>query len=250
MNPAFRFRSAGLTHVGCIRSVNEDALVMRDQDGVWLVADGMGGHANGQWASSTIGEAVRGAKLSGDWEQDTAALAAAIHAANHTIHQEALRAGEPMGSTAVLFFVCGRRFTCLWAGDSRAYLLRGGVMLQLTHDHTQVQEMVARGLLTPQEARRHPMGHVLSRAVGVQPTLELDAVTDDLQPRDCVFLCSDGLHGQVNGAEIQERLSAFDPVSACGRLLDLALSRGAPDNVTVAAVALEELTALSFSDPV
>jgi serine/threonine protein phosphatase Stp1 len=246
MTPAFRFNTVGVTHEGCVRKANEDSHAMRDEAGLWVVADGMGGHANGQWASSAIVAAVQAANVTGDFDHDASVIAGALHFANEQIVTTAKSNGVSMGSTVVALYLSGRRFACFWAGDSRIYLLRGGELHRLTRDHTQVQEMVDRGLLTAEEARRHPMSHVLSRAVGVQPELELEALADEAAPRDIFLLCSDGLTGVVTEPEIAERLSQFPPRAACQRLLDLVLSRGAPDNVTMVAVACEELTALAL----
>ncbi len=149
-----------------------------------------------------------------------------------------------MGSTAVALYLSDRQFACLWAGDSRIYLLRDGALLQLTRDHTQVQEMVDRGLLSPAEAKHHPMSHVLSRAVGVEETLQLDAISDEAAPRDIFLLCSDGLTGLVSDGEIADTLSRLPVNAACNRLLEMVLDRGAPDNVTIVAVSCEEKTAL------
>ena len=249
MTPAFRVRSVSVTHPGLVRSANEDSMLARDDAGVWVVADGMGGHANGQWASLTVVSAIKAAALNQGFEADVAGVAGAIQAANTHIYQAARENGRSMGSTAAALYLCGDRFACVWAGDSRIYLLRGGDLHRMTRDHTQVQELVDRGLLTPAEAVNHPMSHVLSRAVGVQEVLDLDAVSDLARPGDVFLLCSDGLTGVVSEAEIAERLSRFSGEAACGRLLDLVLSRGAPDNVTMIAVACEEATALSFSAP-
>lgn len=243
----FRLRTASVTHPGLIRSANEDAMLVREGDGVWLVADGMGGHANGQWASATVSQAVNATQASGAFDDDVAALAQAIQSANAHIYAAAQAAGLPMGSTAVLLHVKGDRFACVWAGDSRIYLVRDGMLHQLTRDHTQVQEMVDRGLLTPAEAARHPMSHVLSRAVGVQNELELEATSDVVRPRDIFLLCSDGLSGFVSDGEILERVGQFSGETACRRLLELVLSRGAPDNVTMIAVACEETTILTLA---
>jgi serine/threonine-protein phosphatase Stp1 len=163
------------------------------------------------------------------------------------IHAESQDAGKQMGSTVVVLLVEGRRFAVLWAGDSRAYLLRRGQLHRLTRDHTQVQEMVDRGLMSAEQARGHPMSHVLSRAAGVEPGLELDAVADEAAGGDVFLLCSDGLHGVMTEPEIAEALALQRPQTVCDNLLELALSRGAPDNVTVIAVVCEEVTLLSLA---
>jgi serine/threonine protein phosphatase Stp1 len=247
MTPQFRMTTIGLTHEGLVRSANEDSMTLRDDAGVWVVADGMGGHENGRWASATIAGALERAPLTGDFDADAAAVAGAIHAANHEIHQASAQSGRRMGSTVVALYLNGRRIACFWAGDSRIYLLREGRLHRLTRDHTQVQDMVEAGLLRPEEAQGHPMSHVLSRAVGVQADLQLDAFQDEAAARDVFLLCSDGLTGVVSDAEIAERLAGFEPAAACRRLLDLCLARGAPDNVTLVAVSCQELTALALA---
>lgn len=246
---AFRIKTASVTHPGLVRAANEDSLLVREGEGVWLVADGMGGHANGAWASGAVAHAVSQVLVGGGFDADVAALAQALQAANAHIFSTAAAKGARMGSTAVLLHIAGDRFACVWAGDSRIYLMRDGVLHRLTRDHTQVQEMVDRGLLTAQEAERHPMGHVLSRAVGVQEVLELEAVSDLVRPRDIFLLCSDGLSGFVSEAEMAERLGGFPGETACRRLLEMVLSRGAPDNVTLVAVGCEETTVLTFAQP-
>ena len=243
----FRLCTASATHPGLVRAANEDSLLVREADGVWLVADGMGGHANGQWASATVVQSIGGAPISGEFDDDVAQLAAALQAANNRVYELGAVNGVSMGSTAVLLHISGERFACIWAGDSRIYLLRERTLHRMTRDHTQVQDMVDRGLLTPGEASRHPMSHILSRAVGAQASVELDAVYGVAAARDIFLLCSDGLSGVVSDAEIAERLSDGAGERACQRLLDLALSRGAPDNVTLIAVACEETTALSLA---
>lgn len=242
-----RFKTTAVTHPGLVRSANEDSHVAREEVGIWVVADGMGGHANGQWASTAVVGAIGSAVMQGDFDADVANIAHAIHEANGLIYSASLEQGARMGTTTVALYLCGDRFACVWAGDSRIYLLREGVLHQLTRDHTQVNEMVDRGMLTPEDAAHHPMSHVLSRAVGVQEVLELDAVSDTAQPRDIFLLCSDGLSGVVSDAEIAERLGAFSGDIACNRLLELVLARGAPDNVTMIAVACEETTTLTFA---
>jgi serine/threonine protein phosphatase PrpC len=247
MTAPFRPKSVGLTHVGVVRSVNEDSMMLREDAGVWVVADGMGGHENGQWASTTIVDSVAAARLTGDFDPDVTTIGDAILAANETIYRASVESGRSMGSTVTALYLKDERFAAFWAGDSRIYLMRAGTLHQLSRDHTQIMDMVERGLMTPEEAAHHPMGHVLSRAVGTQETLELDAISDVAETRDVFLLCSDGLTGVVSPEEIAERLTAFTPEIACRRLLELVLARGAPDNVTMVAVACEEQTALSFA---
>ncbi|SFS03852.1 PP2C family protein-serine/threonine phosphatase [Sphingomonas jatrophae] len=235
------------TDVGRVRDHNEDAYCERPQSGVWAVADGMGGHERGEWASATIAEALGQVPPQPDFDTLLQRAADAIHAANGRIFAEAEAKGAQMGSTVVALVVKDRRFGVLWAGDSRGYLLRGGFLHRLTRDHTQVQEMVDRGLLTPEAAEGHPMGHVLARAVGVRGTLELDAIADGVEPGDVFLLCSDGLTGVVEEPEIARMLDPSTARTAPDALVELVLERGAPDNVTVVMVSASEPTLLSFA---
>jgi len=244
MSASLRLRTVCLTHPGKVRSANEDSHFANEDAGVWIVADGMGGHDDGQLASSIVTETTRQTPLTGRFEEDVDSLAGALRQANAEIQATAAAHHKRMGSTVVALYLADRRFACLWAGDSRIYLLRDGALHQLTRDHTQVQEMVDRGLLSAAEAKHHPMSHVLSRAVGVQETLELDAISDEAAARDVFLLCSDGLTGLVPDDEIAGTLSSLSVNAACNRLLEMVLDRGAPDNVTIVAVSCEEKTAL------
>ena len=134
-----------------------------------------------------------------------------------------------------------------WAGDSRAYLLRGGQLYHLTRDHTMVNDMVVKGMISEEEALVHPMRHVLNKAVGVQAELELDGITDEVRPGDCFLLCSDGLTGLVEDAEIATALAPVNPDYTVKTLLDMVLERGAHDNVSILVVACEEQTHLTFA---
>lgn len=234
------------THVGNVRSENEDTLFGSVEAGVWMVADGMGGHSNGRFASQTIADALRETPLSDTIESACDQVADAVHRANARILAKSLEIGGQVGSTFVALVVRGREFAVLWAGDSRAYLCRGDELILLTRDHTQVEAMVERGLLTREEAFDHPMKHVLARAVGVQEHLEIDAIRDAIAPGDVFLLCSDGLHSVIEDAEIA-RLLREKGTGACDDLIEACLRHGAPDNVTIALVAAREPTLLSLS---
>ncbi len=231
--------------VGAVRRLNEDSWHADGQAGLWAVADGMGGLSAGDRASRTIAGALAGVGRRGDLETLLDDATRAIHAANGAIHSESLVAGARMGSTVVALAIVDRRFGVLWAGDSRAYLLRGRQLHRLTRDHSQVQEMVDRGLLAPEAAAGHPLGHVLSRAIGVEPSVEIASVIDTAADGDVFLLCSDGLHGLLSDDEIAgvlERANGDAPAT----LIRHCLARGAPDNVTIVTIALDETTALIF----
>lgn len=250
MTAPLRLMAGARSHTGAVRKDNEDACLARPEAGLWAVADGMGGHTAGRRAADLIVGALAGAVFGGDFETDCRTAASAVHQANAAIWAEAQSRGASMGSTAVVLLIAQGRFAVIWAGDSRAYLLREGVLHRLTRDHTQVQELMDRGLLSPEDARGHPMAHVLSRAVGVSPAIEIEAVADEVKAGDVFFLCSDGLYGIVPEAQIAARLAAHSPEAACDRLIELCLRGGAPDNVTLIAVACEQATLLSFASTV
>lgn len=246
MRSNLRFSAASQTHEGRVRTVNEDSLIVRNDMGLWAVADGMGGHENGQWASRSIVAALSELTPSGDFERDLAGLGDAIRTANQRIRAEAEVRNQRMGSTVVALLAHGHQYALAWVGDSRAYRLRDRVLTQLTRDHTQVQDMVEKGLLAEDEVAGHPMSHVLSRAVGVEDDMKIDILTGDLASGDVYLLCSDGLSGMVSRPEIETQLLTVDPSSAGRNMIELTLSRNAPDNVTLITVACEEMTALTI----
>jgi len=244
----YRIESHARTHQGCVRGHNEDSHIERDDGGLWAVADGMGGHEGGEWASGQIVSELGKIDLArGFADTCEEALESAINA-NRQILLEGKKRGKSMGSTLVMLVIEGTHYGLLWAGDSRAYLMRGGKLERLSRDHTQVQEMVARGLMTPEQAQGHPMGHVLSRAVGVQKEVEFDRVEGEIQPGDIFLLCSDGLHGVVGDEAIEEHFSREAPDRALDKLIDLTLEKGAPDNVTGIAIWISEPTLLSLPE--
>ena len=175
-----RLEHAALTHEGRVRTNNEDAYCERPADGLFVVADGMGGHEHGEWASAIIAETLAAVALPTGFDGASLAVAAALHRANAVIFAEAQARGVQMGSTAVALLVRDARFAVLWVGDSRAYLYRDGRLVRLSHDHTQVQELIDRGLLSPDDADGHPMSHVLARAMGVREVVEVDVIADGI----------------------------------------------------------------------
>ena len=174
----------------------------------------------------------------------------AIRSANAAIVAEAELRGRQMGTTVVALVVRGQRYAILWVGDSRAYVLRRGKLVQLSRDHTQVQEMVDRGIMRPEDARGHPMGHILSRAVGVREEVQIDRALGEIEPGDAFLICSDGLHSYVDEAEIAQLMGRGSPERALDALIAATLENGAPDNVTAIAAWTSEPTLISFEEPV
>lgn len=237
-----KFRSALRTHSGSVRAVNEDSALARDDAALWLVADGMGGHAHGDWASQTVAAQMAAVDMSVPAAERGPAIMAALKAGNAAIVDASARAGAQMGTTAVVLHLEGHDLLCLWVGDSRAYRFRRGGLSQITRDHSVVQELIDRGTLTPDEAELHPMAHVLSRAVGTEADLRADAFSDTAQPGDAYLLCTDGLTKVVPEDVIARLLRLPSVNAAADRLVAETLARGAPDNVTVIVVSVEEVT--------
>ncbi len=227
--------AAALSHVGCVRTANEDSVMTHPGGTFWAVADGMGGHARGDWASQTVVARLGAVALAGNLDHDCEAVADALAAANAEVVEAGRVAGRTIGTTVAALLLAEERAACLWVGDSRVYRLRGGTLRQMTRDHSQVDQLVAAGIIRPEEAADHPLANVVTRAIGGEPDLALDVVEDALSPGDVFLVCSDGLNKCLSDAEIAGLLAGA-PSSACDALVRAVLARGAPDNVSVAVV--------------
>jgi serine/threonine protein phosphatase PrpC len=219
---------AAATDVGREREHNEDAFLARPP--LFVVADGMGGAEAGEVASqAAIEEFERAGGL-------PETLGATIEAANARINamagEDSGRAG--MGCTCTASFADAGRLTVAHVGDSRLYRLRGDAFEQLTDDHSLVGGLVRLGQLTPEEAEQHPQRSVILRAVGVEPTVEVDVLQHELEPGDVYLACSDGLSGMVRDEVLAETLRMFSPLAeAAEMLIELANAAGGRDNITV-----------------
>ena len=231
-------RAAAATDVGQRRQGNEDRYALAPALGLFLVADGMGGHTAGQVASELAAEAtVRAVEaLQGASSTLSERLRAAITSANRSIFQTAQ--GQPefagMGTTVVAILSDDRRAALAHVGDSRAYLIRAGRIRQLTDDHSIVGELLRRQEISESAAREHPHRHVLTRALGVRETVEPDLAEITPQEGDLFVLCSDGLTAHVENHEICKVVSDLEDLQeSCDELIDLANQRGGEDNITV-----------------
>lgn len=221
-----------------------------DELGLWVVADGMGGHLRGDLASRFVIEALQDIGPAESIDAFAQDVRRRIGRANKRIHDYAATLGdtEIIGSTIVAFMVRDNEFICLWAGDSRAYLLGSDRLVQLTRDHTAAQVFVDSGDLAITEAKRHPSAHLLTRAVGAQESIELDEYRGQIRDGDALLLCSDGLINEVDDDELAPILEDFDCEEACQELVDLSMERGARDNVTVTVVRFEATTGIPRED--
>lgn len=229
------WNSASVTHTGIRRKINEDAILSRDQDLFWVVADGMGGHEAGDKASKMIVEALSAVPYQAHFSRFVDEVEQSLWQANNDMRSlsAAQFGGRTMGSTVVSMVVNGNVGVCLWAGDSRLYRLRDGELAQISNDHSPVQELVARGILTLDEAERHPDSNVITRAVGGMQELFLDITLFEIEPGDTYLLCSDGLYREVSSENISRILSYDDVQKSVDELLSSSLDNGARDNVSV-----------------
>jgi PPM family protein phosphatase len=247
--------SGGATHVGMVRTNNEDCYRILSALNLFVLADGMGGEAHGEVASSLAVETVvkhcleaeqkDSAQASGEAKAGLSAksrrILSAIDLANQRVFQSAEQHPEQqgMGATLTAAWIDGAQLSVGHVGDSRLYLLRTGQLQQLTSDHSLVAEQVRRGILTASEAEQSNLQSVLLRALGTQPEVEVDVEQVALFPGDVLLLCSDGLTRMVTEPEIAGTLQAEpDPQRAADKLVELANDSGGVDNVTVIVVSM------------
>lgn len=249
-----RIVSGGVSDMGRVRTNNEDCFRIVEPLNLFVLSDGMGGEAHGEVASALAVETIvkhctdgqsdsSSTPLLGEpqqgWSEKTKRLASAVHLANKNIYDSAEAHPEQhgMGATLTAAWVDGSKVSIAHVGDSRAYLLRGGNLQQLTSDHSLVAEQVRRGIITAAEAEESEMQSVLLRALGALPDIEVDADEHVLFARDILLLCSDGLTRMVTEPEIAGNLQAeTDPTKAAQKLIELANERGGADNVTAIVV--------------
>lgn len=235
---------AGLTDIGSRRAHNEDALFLSDEAGLYLVADGMGGHSFGEVASAMAVETVSKKFLSSSREKPASLLTEAIQEANNRIYQfsqekvkvfdgtETLTGPGTVGTTIVALTLSGETAIIANVGDSRAYRLRNGRLAQLTQDHTLAAMQPPSGKAAP-ATLPSKLKHILTRAVGVETKVKIDLLEEPLQPGDLFLLCSDGLTNMVSDARIAEVLSSPSSIqSACDILIKEANRNGGKDNIT------------------
>ncbi len=235
----YSWRSAARTDTGKVRARNEDAFLDLPEQGLWVVADGMGGHHNGALASRLIVEQL--AELpTGTLAERLANLRRCLHDLNRRLSQElTITAGRPdpvTGSTVVALLMETDRAACVWAGDSRCYLWRRGRLYQLSRDHSLLQQLLDEQSLSPQEAARHPAAHALTRAIGASEQLVLDILEFDVYPGDTLLLCSDGLYQSLSPDALGAALNSPSTALALQRLFDQAMDGPARDNLSAVVV--------------
>ena len=242
MYESWQWVSSGITHVGNVRKINEDAMLDLPQRGLWVVADGMGGHQAGDVASSSIVEALsqvgeydRPSKLVNQVEDCLIDVNRKLFDLSKSDGQSSV-----IGSTVASVLALPGHCLCVWAGDSRVYRLRNFQLEQLTIDHSEVEELIAEGSLERSEAAGYPGENVITRAVGGEDELVLEMQLVPLHHKDRYMICSDGLYKDVQFDEIRELMSDGSTADVCQRLLSCALSRRCADNVSIVTVDFEQ----------
>lgn len=241
-------RAKGTTHLG-LRDNNEDFFLIDLDQGLFIVADGMGGHNAGEIASSLAANTVREYIGAVGHENPEINIKYAVQAANEKVFMNSKRSTsrEGMGTTLTVLWIVGSKAYVAHVGDSRAYVVRGGLIDRVTSDHSLVQEMVENGGLSENEARRHPQRNILTRAIGIQSEAEVDVDEFTLNANDILLLCSDGLNGVLNDSEILEIINSGDTVEqTSAQLVDAAVKKGGHDNITAIIVYIDSLDLSQF----
>ena len=226
--PASCIRSTSRSHVGRFRTVNEDRIFDRPDDGLWAIADGMGGHADGGLAAEIVIAHLDRVLL----QQDRSPICSAIEAANGAI----FRQGEgKSGTTVVVMKISDDRAQIWWVGDSRAYLIRDRRLELLTRDHSLVQELVEAGEISPDQAEGHPRANIITRALGTRDKVDVERRHLKVMPGDLLLLCSDGLSRSLASEDFRARVSLQ---AMADRLLKNALERDGRDNISLVLIGI------------
>jgi protein phosphatase len=241
----FEWFSRGRTHVGRVREINQDAFANYPEKGLWVVADGMGGHKDGAIAS---GEVIRVFKQF-ETEKNIGVAAKKIYQQLDKVNEALIKLAtsddenEVIGTTVVVLYATKQHCVAVWSGDSRLYLFRRGQLKQITRDHNNEYELLAEGF-TPEEIKVHPHGQILTHAIGGEENVYLDAQIQEIRHGDIYLLCSDGLNKEIPDSEIEEILTQMPYQKAIEFLMELSLQRGGRDNITIVlaqAVRMNEL---------
>lgn len=232
-----QIRYSAQTHVGLRRKLNEDAILALPEANIWVVSDGMGGHEAGDYASQLITGTIATIPPEIPPRQRMEALRTALHQAHAAILQETERRNADLiGATVASLMLADGHFAAIWAGDSRVYRLRDGVIRMLTTDHSYVATLVEQGRLTWDEAEQHPQSNQITRAVGVGEHLELDKVRGEVRRGDRFLLCSDGLSKYATFDILQQALATQPLETIVDYLIQIALKGGGADNISVIVV--------------
>ncbi len=238
--PALAFSYSGMTHTGKVRTRNEDSFTCLPEQNLWVVADGMGGHESGDFASQTITEQAAKFSSQPTLESSILLLEENLLHSNTLIREKASKLGSQatIGSTVTCLYIWNNLAFTLWAGDSRIYLYRDHCLSRLTEDHSFVEELVRMGKLKAEEAEAHPAANVVLNAIGIDANLIIDMEYYEIKEKDLFILCSDGLYKDLSDDKIASLLNSSDKTldQLNQILIDAALEVGGTDNCTVVLV--------------
>lgn len=244
-HPQFTFLSSGMTHTGHVRTRNEDSFACVPEQNLWVVADGMGGHDSGDFASQTITEQASKFTQQADLESSILLLEENLLHSNVLIREKAQKLGNQstIGSTVTCLYLWNNLAFILWAGDSRVYRFRDQSLERLTEDHSFVEELVRMGKIDSLQAESHPAANVVLNAVGIDAKLVIDMEYYEIKDGDLFILCSDGLYKDLPDAKINEILvqNPLEIEELNQKLVNAALDAGGTDNCTVILVKAETL---------
>jgi serine/threonine protein phosphatase PrpC len=240
----FNIISHGITDTGHIRTKNEDSILLLQEESIWVVADGMGGHHAGDFASQTITQNMSSFKQQPALEKSISLIEKNLINSNTVIRQKALEFGEntTIGSTVVTTYIWGKFIFVFWAGDSRLYRHRDNQLIRLTEDHSYVEELIKIGKIEAKDAEAHPASNVVLKAIGVVDDIRIDLSYFEVQNDDIYILCSDGLYKDLDESKISDIIQA-------GRnnlpllnesLLNSSLDAGGSDNTSIITIKLTQ----------
>lgn len=231
-SPALILHSWSGTHAGAHRRENEDRLLDRADIGLWAVIDGMGGHARGGDAAESVRNALDRLAPAASGFAMLGNVTRALDATNAALHGAQAGREDLAGATVVALIAHGDHFACIWAGDSRAYLLRDGALSRITHDHSAVQRLIDHGLIGEAERHGHPLAHVVTSAVGAAPTLAAETRFGEIRAGDRFLLCSDGLSLCFDEAALCALVTGRTGEEIARALLAAAVTPRARDNLS------------------
>ena len=229
------WKSVQDTNVGVVRQYNEDSVLSMPEEQFWAVADGMGGYEAGNVASNMIVSALKELKPEERLNRLVNSIEDRLLDVNHRIleYADIMLDGRTLGSTVVTLAIKGRVGVCMWVGDSRLYRYRNKQLVQLSRDHSQVEEQIQQGFITAEQAENHPESNVITRAVGADKELYVDINVFSTQQGDTFLLCSDGLYNMVPKQALTDTLANLPIDQAVDSLIEQAIEQGGDDNISV-----------------
>ena len=229
------WEAASFSHCGNHRQLNEDRFLIRSRDSFWLVADGMGGHHRGDFASDMVIQVTNDLPISGDLDARAETVRAALTRAHERLQQVSANSEPPItcGTTVTVLQIHDCQGIVQWAGDSRLYRWRHHTLTPMTRDHSYVEELIVQGKLSPKDAENDPRQHIITRAIGVDQSLAIEQHSFEVDPGDRFLLCTDGLYRELSAGQISTTMGdASSAEEAALALLESALAGAANDNIT------------------